>query len=66
MGTTAGTVWYINWHDNSIVRLLGGHGNKVLYIDWTKLHPFSDRSLGYYHCPVTVNIMSPLAHMMAH
>lgn len=30
VGTTAGTIWYINWSDNSSTRLVSGHKNKVL------------------------------------
>lgn len=30
VGTTAGTVWYIRWSDNSSIRLVSGHKNKVL------------------------------------
>ena len=37
MGTTAGTVLYVNWHDNSVVRLLGGHGSKVVCTDWINI-----------------------------
>ncbi|XP_032358084.1 WD repeat-containing protein 90 isoform X2 [Etheostoma spectabile] len=29
VGTTAGTVWYINWPDNSSIRLISGHKTKV-------------------------------------
>ncbi|XP_068162338.1 WD repeat-containing protein 90 [Antennarius striatus] len=29
VGTTAGTLWYINWSDNSSVRLVSGHKTKV-------------------------------------
>lgn len=29
VGTTAGTIWYINWSDNSSIRLVSGHENKV-------------------------------------
>uniref|UniRef100_A0A8C6KYC9 WD repeat domain 90 n=1 Tax=Nothobranchius furzeri TaxID=105023 RepID=A0A8C6KYC9_NOTFU len=29
VGTTAGTLWYINWSDNSNIRLVSGHQNKV-------------------------------------
>lgn len=30
VGTTAGTIWCINWSDNSSIRLVSGHKNKVL------------------------------------
>lgn len=30
VGTIAGTIWYINWSDNSSTRLVSGHKNKVL------------------------------------
>ncbi|XP_061823595.1 WD repeat-containing protein 90 isoform X2 [Nerophis lumbriciformis] len=29
VGTTAGTLWYIDWLDNSNIRLVSGHKNKV-------------------------------------
>ncbi|XP_069547580.1 WD repeat-containing protein 90 [Brachyistius frenatus] len=29
VGTTAGTLWYINWSDNSNIRLVSGHKSKV-------------------------------------
>lgn len=29
VGTTAGTVWYIDWSDSSSVRLVSGHKTKV-------------------------------------
>ncbi|KAF6734778.1 WD repeat-containing protein 90 [Oryzias melastigma] len=29
VGTTAGTLWYINWSDNSTIRLVSGHKAKV-------------------------------------
>ncbi|KAE8284342.1 WD repeat-containing protein 90 [Larimichthys crocea] len=29
VGTTAGTLWYINWSDNSSTRLVSGHKTKV-------------------------------------
>ncbi|KAM4715856.1 WD repeat-containing protein 90 [Anableps anableps] len=29
VGTTAGTLWYINWSDNSSIRLVSGHRSKV-------------------------------------
>uniref|UniRef100_A0AAQ6AM06 WD repeat domain 90 n=1 Tax=Amphiprion ocellaris TaxID=80972 RepID=A0AAQ6AM06_AMPOC len=29
VGTTAGTLWYINWADNSNIRLVSGHKTKV-------------------------------------
>uniref|UniRef100_A0A7M4DUS3 WD repeat domain 90 n=1 Tax=Crocodylus porosus TaxID=8502 RepID=A0A7M4DUS3_CROPO len=29
VGTTAGTLWYINWVDNTSIRLISGHKNKV-------------------------------------
>ncbi|XP_020493168.2 WD repeat-containing protein 90 [Labrus bergylta] len=29
VGTTAGTLWYINWCDNTNTRLVSGHKNKV-------------------------------------
>lgn len=29
VGTTAGTLWYINWPDNSSIRLVSGHKTKV-------------------------------------
>lgn len=29
IGTTAGTLWYINWSDNSNIRLVSGHKTKV-------------------------------------
>ena len=30
VGTTAGTLWYINWTDSSSIRLISGHKTKVL------------------------------------
>lgn len=33
VGTTAGTLWYINWPDSSSMRLVSGHKTKVQY-DW--------------------------------
>uniref|UniRef100_A0A3Q1IQX2 WD repeat-containing protein 90 n=1 Tax=Anabas testudineus TaxID=64144 RepID=A0A3Q1IQX2_ANATE len=33
IGTTAGTLWYINWSDNSSIRLVSGHKTKVLVPD---------------------------------
>ncbi|KAF7708050.1 hypothetical protein HF521_017107 [Silurus meridionalis] len=29
VGTTAGTLWYINWTDNTSIRLISGHTSKV-------------------------------------
>ncbi|XP_070810969.1 WD repeat-containing protein 90 [Pituophis catenifer annectens] len=29
VGTTAGTLWYINWTENTSIRLISGHKNKV-------------------------------------
>lgn len=29
VGTTAGTLWYINWSDSSSIRLVSGHRSKV-------------------------------------
>ncbi|KAL8175023.1 UNVERIFIED_CONTAM: hypothetical protein K2H54_009384 [Gekko kuhli] len=29
VGTTAGTLWYINWAENTSIRLISGHKNKV-------------------------------------
>ncbi|KAG9465767.1 hypothetical protein GDO78_017755 [Eleutherodactylus coqui] len=29
VGTTAGTLWYINWVENTSIRLISGHRNKV-------------------------------------
>ncbi|XP_066539496.1 WD repeat-containing protein 90 [Hoplias malabaricus] len=29
VGTTTGTLWYINWKDNTSIRLISGHKNKV-------------------------------------
>ncbi|KAM9716313.1 WD repeat-containing protein 90 [Menidia menidia] len=29
VGTTTGTLWYINWSDNSTIRLVSGHKTKV-------------------------------------
>ncbi|TSL82524.1 WD repeat-containing protein 90 [Bagarius yarrelli] len=29
VGTTAGTLWYINWTDNTSIRLISGHKSKV-------------------------------------
>lgn len=29
VGTTAGTLWYINWSDNTSTRLVSGHKTKV-------------------------------------
>lgn len=29
VGTTAGTLWYINWADGSSIRLISGHRTKV-------------------------------------
>nr|XP_033770291.1 WD repeat-containing protein 90 isoform X1 [Geotrypetes seraphini] len=29
IGTTAGTLWYINWAENTSIRLISGHKNKV-------------------------------------
>lgn len=34
VGTTAGTLWYISWSDNSSIRLVIGHKTKVLYELW--------------------------------
>lgn len=30
IGTTAGTIWYINWSDYGSIRLVSGHKNRVL------------------------------------
>lgn len=30
VGTTAGTIWYINWSDYSSIRLVSGHKSRVL------------------------------------
>lgn len=29
VGSTAGTLWYINWTENASIRLISGHKNKV-------------------------------------
>lgn len=29
VGTTAGTLWYINWAESSSIRLISGHKTKV-------------------------------------
>ncbi|XP_034782531.2 WD repeat-containing protein 90 [Acipenser ruthenus] len=29
VGTTTGTLWYINWEENTSIRLISGHKNKV-------------------------------------
>jgi len=29
VGTTAGTLWYINWMESTSIRLISGHKNKV-------------------------------------
>lgn len=29
VGTTAGTLWYINWTDSTSIRLISGHKSKV-------------------------------------
>ncbi|XP_077172586.1 WD repeat-containing protein 90 isoform X2 [Paroedura picta] len=29
VGTTAGTLWYVNWTENTSIRLISGHKNKV-------------------------------------
>lgn len=29
VGTVAGTLWYINWSDNSSIRLVSGHMTRV-------------------------------------
>lgn len=29
VGTTAGTLWYINWAESTSIRLISGHKNKV-------------------------------------
>ena len=29
VGTTAGTLWYINWTESTSIRLISGHKNKV-------------------------------------
>lgn len=29
VGTTAGTLWYVNWSENSNIRLVSGHKTKV-------------------------------------
>lgn len=29
VGTTAGTLWYINWAENTSIRLISGHRNKA-------------------------------------
>lgn len=29
VGTTAGTLWYINWVESTSIRLISGHKNKV-------------------------------------
>lgn len=39
VGTTAATLWYINWSDNSSIRLVSGHKTKVLL--YTKAYPVS-------------------------
>uniref|UniRef100_A0A4W3JBA1 WD repeat domain 90 n=1 Tax=Callorhinchus milii TaxID=7868 RepID=A0A4W3JBA1_CALMI len=30
VGTTAGTLWYINWAENTSIRLISGHRNQVM------------------------------------
>lgn len=32
VGTTAGTLWYINWADSSSIRLISGHKTKVNFV----------------------------------
>lgn len=44
VGTVAGTLWYINWSDNSSIRLVSGHMTRVpdpfnSSGDWTKSQP---------------------------
>lgn len=29
VGTTAGTLWYINWKESTSIRLISGHKSKV-------------------------------------
>jgi len=30
VGTTAGTLWYINWTERASIRLVSGHHRKVI------------------------------------
>ncbi len=32
VGTTAGTLWYINWTERASIRLVSGHISKVKYL----------------------------------
>ncbi len=32
VGTTAGTLWYINWADSTSIRLISGHTSKVRHV----------------------------------
>lgn len=38
VGTTAGTLWYINWTDNTSIRLISGHKSKVYTRTHTHTH----------------------------
>ncbi|KAH0631787.1 hypothetical protein JD844_019595 [Phrynosoma platyrhinos] len=37
VGTTAGTLWYINWAENTSIRLISGHKNKVNEVTFSPL-----------------------------
>jgi len=37
VGTTAGTLWYINWTERASIRLVSGHHRRVLMISFEHL-----------------------------
>lgn len=39
VGTTAGTLWYINWADSTSIRLISGHKSKVHFIPANLIRP---------------------------
>lgn len=39
VGTTAGTLWYINWADSTSIRLISGHKSKVYFIPANLIRP---------------------------
>lgn len=50
MGTTAGTVWYVNWQGKSSVKLVSGHAEQVGVglIDWGELLDWSHSPLSLF------------------
>lgn len=64
VGTTAGTLWYINWTDNTSIRLISGHKSKVEHTHTrTQLHIHKAR--GYErHCIIIADLAFNLTYTL--